>query len=255
MCASKFKYLLLLSTVLGVGLGGTSANAACTNYAPSSNITVTCSGSVTTGIDAQGSTNVTINFEDGTVMSTGGGFLYAIGLGEDSSLNLYGSASVTSIFYAAFAVGNGSTITLNDSSSITTTGVYGDTAAIFAEGDTRLLLNDASSINSVLGIGIVLSGSGGEIVVSADSRVTARGAAIVFYGANLLVNYGTLDSEAITVTGSDDSGQSDVIRNYGAIVTTGSSAIDLRAGDDTLSLGTGSSITGSINGGWGVDDL
>ncbi len=91
----KIKHLLLLSSALGAGLGGTTSliapvHASCTSYTPADGTTVTCSGSSTTSIAAQ--KDVTINFLDGAQHTTAGS---GARITENSEINLYGNAAVT----------------------------------------------------------------------------------------------------------------------------------------------------------------
>jgi hypothetical protein len=262
----KFKYLLLLSAALGAELGGTTsliapAQAACTSYAPAAGTVVTCSGTSNTTV--LGSTDVTINFEDGAQHTTTG---VGARVRDNGKINLDGSAVVTSggtgLQISATGSGNAS-ITLNDFSSVIATGFW---AAIEISGQySEIILNDQSSVKNIgTGAGILLSGlgsaSGHNTVIVGENAsivVTGASASAVFFnlGSNTLYNYGTISSVGVSVYGSNASSTSDVIYNYGIITSSSGAAIALRGGNDRLTLGTGSMIDGSIDGGDGTDDL
>jgi len=261
----KFKQVLLLSSALGAGLSGTAglmapAQAGCTSYTPSAGTVVTCSGTSSTSV--VGSTDVTINFQDGaqhTATSAGAR------IGDGGEINLYGSAAVTSsgVGLNIIATGNGnSVITLNGSSSVTSTG---SSAAIVISGhNSKIILNDQSSvINTGTGDGIQLTGStvagSNTVIVGDNASITVIGSsanAVDFInGSSTLVNYGMLTSAGVTIDGTTSASLVDTIYNYGVVVSSSGAAIALYGGNDRLTLGTGSSITGSIDGGDGTDDL
>jgi hypothetical protein len=69
---------------------------------------------------------------------------------------------------------------------------------------------------------------------------------------NQITNSGTITGyRGILLTGLG----SDVVANSGTIIGTGGTAVDLSGGDDTMTLYTGSAITGTIKGGAGTDSL
>src|SRR5262245_13487958 len=263
---SKIKQLLLLSSAFGAGLGGMSglnspAKASCTSYAPADGTTVTCSGSGNTSVIA--GKYVTIDFLDGaqhTTTSTGAR------VNDDSEINLQGNAAVTSSNIGLNIRSSGSgntnaTITLNGTSSVTSTG---SSAAIFVQGSySTIVLKDQSSVRntgtgdgiqlsffgSVAGVNAVFVGENASIVVTGSS---ANAVDFISGSHNALYNYGTLSSVGTTVDGSS---VNDWVYNYGTIVSSAGLAISLGTGDDLLTLGTGSDITGGVDGGGGTDDL
>jgi len=94
------------------------------------------------------------------------------------------------------------------------------------------------------------NGFGNVITVNSSNIVSAEGAsaaAVKFVnGPNALINYRLLQSKVfVGVLGDDMAGNTDTVENYGTIIGGNGTAIDLRAGDDTLSLGTGSVINGT----------
>ncbi len=102
---------------------------------------------------------------------------------------------------------------------------------------------------TVNGHNTVIVGENASIVVTGSSA----NAVDFFIGSNnALYNYGKLISVGTTFDGTSSI---DMVYNYGVIVSSYGLAISLGAGDDLLTLGTGSSITGSIEGGTGTNDL
>jgi outer membrane autotransporter protein len=151
-------------------------------------------------------------------------------------------------------------ITLSDSSSISTEGDFADCIRIVGDSGA-ITLNGSSSISTkgAYAYGISISGNNGTITFNDSSSITSLGlhaVAVRFSsGSNTLVNRGTLQSvDTIAVVGASDDDNSDIVRNYGIIIG-GTTAIRLRSGNDSLLLGTGSAITGDINGGDGSDIL
>lgn len=264
----KLTRLLLLSSALSITVLGLAAlpmptRAACTSYAPTAGMIVTCSGTSNTSINP--SADVTINFEDGAQHSvTGGGAMVL----ENSEINLYGSAAVTTSSTGLQINWSGSgntnsTITLYGSSSVSSSG---SGATIIVNGShSNVILNDQSTVtNTDSGDAIAFTGTttvsgSNTLIVGQNASVTATGSSAdavdFFLGSNTLINYGMLSSVGITVDGSNPSSTSDTIYNYGAITSSSGAAIALRGGNDRLTLGTGSMIDGSIDGGDGTDDL
>jgi uncharacterized protein with beta-barrel porin domain len=209
-------------------------------------------------------------------------------LGNSSGLLMAGSSSLNATGLngeAAVFNGNSVIITLGDNASINTSGTNGNGISLFGNNDI-VTLNDASSINIQEGTGLLIGGTGTHVTLNGGSSILSaggNGAGVNFYnggnhvlvvnqGASIegrtdsnavklshtdtLFNYGSLSSETVTtIVGDNTAGIDDSVGNAGTIFSGSGTAIDLRAGDDQLQLGTGSKITGLIDGGAGNDSL
>jgi uncharacterized protein with beta-barrel porin domain len=220
----------------------------------------------TQGIYVKGDRGV-VTLEDSSSIRTQGNIGHAIHtFGYDAKVALSDASTIVTQGDYAYGIyvlrGNGS-ITLNDSSSILTEGGHAFGAYIAGRSGT-ITLNGSSSITTYgeNSHGAYIRGhylaSTGTITISEASTVTTTGVdanAVRFrWGSHTLLNGGTLRSaNGIAVVGSDESVNSDTIVNYGIIASEAGAAINLRQGDDSLTLGTGSEITGSIDGGDGAD--
>jgi outer membrane autotransporter protein len=219
------------------------AAAQCTNTAPSSNTTVTCSGSSSTPVvAATGSTGVAINVLPGASVS--GSHSVAVpfpllsvyqnsAITNNGSLSLTGGAGSGSIPGAAMlGVANGNTLTNAAGATITTAGASNHGMAASGTGNT--LINNGTITTTgagafgmtapwtTVGVGLannVLINTG----TVSTSGVNARAASIVGT-AGTIINSGTLST-----TGSGTSnaavlqGNADQLINSGTIITTGAS--------------------------------
>jgi uncharacterized protein with beta-barrel porin domain len=206
-------------------------------------------GTTNIGISVTGNSN-SVSLRDATTLSStaGGG----------------GSAAVRGIL----ANGNGNTVTLSDLATVNVTTGGGGSGSIFGiyvvGTDNVVTLNnhahilshsDGGSSNQIAGI--YVKGNHGVVTIGADSVVDAAGgnAILLANGSNTLVNHGALIGEGATaIVGDNNVLNSDTIFNDGLITGAGT-AISLGAGDDTLTLGTGSHIIGLVDGGAGIDHL
>jgi uncharacterized protein with beta-barrel porin domain len=235
----------------GITLNGTSSliteeNTSFGVFGDGDNIALVLNGSShidTAGLESHGASmwghNNSIELSGASFIRTTealspGAYLYGennlIILNETSRIETQGKYS-----YGVYASNDGHEIVLNDSSTITTAGEKAHGVFINVGDDATVTLNSSSAI--------VTTGSGANAV-----RFRR--------GSNTLVNNGTLSSNnAITVFGDDSSGESDTIGNYGIITSGIGVAISLGGGNDSLTLGTGSNITGDIDGGAGTDLL
>ena len=132
-----------------------SAMAACTDTAPPSNTTVTCSGTGVPAVIAQpGSTGVTINIDS----TASGSFVYAtnpvaFSVNTSSTITNSGNLSLTggggrptARGAVLLAVGNGNQLTNATVGVINTTGIFNDGMAASGSGDT--LTNNGSITTS-----------------------------------------------------------------------------------------------------------
>jgi uncharacterized protein with beta-barrel porin domain len=208
-------------------------------------------------------------------------------VGNNSGLVMSGSAAINATGFNGEGIrfdGDSSILTFRDNASINTTGGNGNGASL--SGDNMVVtLNDNALINVATGNGFLIGGIGTQVTLNGNSRIISGSSAsgINFYsGSNhvltindqasirgltdsfavtlarddTLINRGTLSSEAATtVMGNNNAANSDTVQNFGAITSGSGTAIDLRAGNDALTLGTGSTITGLVDGGAGTDSL
>lgn len=223
---------------------------------------ISTSGTVSYGalIDGDNGTITLNNFS--SIVTSGNSAHGARIFGDYGSIVLNGASSInTSVAVGAYIDGNSGAITLNDSSRIITYGSYG--FGVYIDGNyATITLNDSSKITTsgYYAFGVYIEGDNGAITLNDTSSISTTGidAASVRFnlGSNTLINYGTLTSHnAITVVGDDDAANSDTIENYGTIYSGAGTAVTLNAGDDSLTLGTGSAITGDIDGGDDTDSV
>jgi uncharacterized protein with beta-barrel porin domain len=180
------------------------------------------------------------------------------GLGVGSSITLNDHASVTSAGVGLRAAGGDSVITLNDDAKVTTTG-GGSLGIASFDSNGAVTLNDRATVQTSgnLAYGININGTGNVVTLNDASQVMTSGtnapAIRLDGGANTLVNHGTLRAANADAVEGDD-GFVDTIFNYGAISSDSGTAINLLDGNDRLTLGTGSTIKGTIDGGAGGSD-
>jgi uncharacterized protein with beta-barrel porin domain len=209
-------------------------------------------------------------------------------VGDNSGLALSNTSSINATGFNGFGArfdGNNDIITLRDGASINAAGANGDGISLSGNNDV-VTLNDASSINAAQGTGLLIGGVGTEVTLNNNASVISgggNGSGVNFYnGSNhvltindtasiqgradshavslansdTVINRGTLSSETVTtLQGGNNAAFGDTVENYGTISSGSGTAIDLRAGNDALTLGTGSRITGMVDGGAGTDSL
>ena len=151
------------------------------------------------------------------------------------------------------------TVNINDDASITASG---NAVGIAVEGDgNHISLNDRSRIqvDSTTGNGFtLLAADNNTITIGKDASIRTTGndtrGIVLANGStqNTILNYGLIESVKTAIF--DSNGVTYVV-NSGTIASEDALAIDLRGGDDQLSLQTGSQIVGNVDGGAGSDDL
>jgi outer membrane autotransporter protein len=207
----------------------TPAEAACTNNAPASNETVTCSGANATGVIAPASTNVNLTLlTAGTIIPAAGS---SISLGANANINLQDSTttgSTTILNTYAVLIGNGSTVTINGTVR-GQGGVAGPGAAGFANSTINLgasgtILTAGASGNSNL------RGIGGGNIYQIDGLISATGTSGTGIGV------GNNDMVTLGATGRITTAAGDT-----SLAISGSSATGVR-----VTTAAGSTIT--VNG-------
>ncbi|SOF01148.1 autotransporter-associated beta strand repeat-containing protein [Burkholderia sp. OK233] len=209
----------------GIGLGSVvllskaftpSAMAACSNTAPPSNTTVTCTGSGLAAVVAQtGSTGVTINADS----TASGSFVHStnavvFSVDTNSTINSSGNLSLTGGGGTGTArgavllgVGNGNQITNASGAVITTSGAFNDGMAANGSGNT--LINRGS---------ITTSGP------NAYGMTAAWGQTNVGQLNNTLINSGSVTTSGSNARAASILGGSGTINNSGTLTTTGAAS-------------------------------
>ncbi|MFM0046976.1 autotransporter outer membrane beta-barrel domain-containing protein [Paraburkholderia sediminicola] len=209
----------------GIGLGSVvllskaltpSAMAACSNTAPPSNTTVTCTGSGLAAVVAQtGSTGVTINADStasGNFVRSANPVVFSVD--TNSTINSSGNFSLTggggtgTVRGAVLlGVGNGNQITNATGGVITTSGAFNDGMAANGSGNT--LTNNGS---------ITTSGP------NAYGMTAAWGQTNVGQSNNKLINTGTVTTSGSNARAASILGGSGAITNTGTLSTTGAAS-------------------------------
>lgn len=205
---------------------------------------------------AESNDNVLTN--NGTITTdSGNGDGLTVQRGNRNRLTNTGTINTAGGQASGFFVNGGSNILLN-TGAVTTSGDA--SAAVFMQGDTNTFTNggsirtrganaEAVFANTVSGTfrSTITNQAGGSIV--SDQFFAIRG----LNGQETLDNAGIIRSETGTaiVMGS----ATDTIINSGSIFGGNGTALRLDAGNDALTLQTGSSITGIADGGTGTDTL
>ncbi|NMM03293.1 autotransporter outer membrane beta-barrel domain-containing protein [Paraburkholderia sp. RP-4-7] len=209
----------------GIGLGSVvllskaltpSAMAACSNTAPPTNTTVTCTGSGLAAVVAQtGSTGVTIN----TDSTASGSFVRSatpvvFSVDTNSTINSSGNFSLTGGGGTGTArgavllgIGNGNQLTNASGAAITTSGAYNDGMAANGSGNT--LINRGSIT------------TGGP---NAYGMTAAWGQTNVGQLNNTLINSGTVRTSGSNARAASILGGGGTINNSGTLSTSGAAS-------------------------------
>ncbi|MFM0271919.1 autotransporter family protein [Paraburkholderia aspalathi] len=209
----------------GIGLGSVvlltkaftpSAMAACSNTAPPSNTTVTCTGSGIAAVIAQtGSTGVTINADStasGSFVRSANPVVFSVDtnstINSSGNFTLTGGGGTGTVRGAVLlGVGNGNQITNASGAVITTTGAFNDGMAANGSGNT--LTNRGS---------ITTSGP------NAYGMTAAWGQTNVGQLNNTLINSGSVTTSGSNARAASILGGSGTINNSGTLTTTGSAS-------------------------------
>ena len=209
----------------GIGLGSVvlltkaftpSAMAACSNTAPPSNTTVTCTGSGLAAVIAQtGSTGVTINADStasGSFVRSANPVVFSVDtnstINSSGNFTLTGGGGTGTVRGAVLlGVGNGNQITNASGAVITTTGAFNDGMAANGSGNT--LTNRGS---------ITTSGP------NAYGMTAAWGQTNVGQLNNTLINSGSVTTSGSNARAASILGGSGTINNSGTLTTTGSAS-------------------------------
>lgn len=223
---------------------------------------------VTTGDYSDGAQinglNGQITLNDFATVTTTGKYGNAVVLGGDGGtviLNDHAAVVTAGIAYGLLLQGDQGHIALNDGSTVDTSGSQAHAIGLYGQNGVVTLSGDASiTTHGNAASGVNLRGSGNSLILTGNSQIrttgTAANAVHLSGGSNAVTNDGTLSSAAApTILGDNNAANVDTILNRGRVYGGGGTAIDLQDGNDQLTLGTGSQITGTIDGGAGTDTL
>ena len=222
----------------------------------------TCSGLGNTDhINATARSSVTVNIGDGTVTSLlpGAGIPAVVFDGTVASHVTVNNQATASTYSGAVLLSNGSN---SNNVTIAAGGIAEGTgnaeAAVVIDNSNNNLVNIHGTAvgtgGNTTGLRISGTSSGNLVIVYQGGSIGGGHTGVQFSaGGNTLLNAGTISgSLSIAILGSTGA---DSILNSGTISGGGSGAIDLAGGDDVLTLGPGSTITGTVRGGTGTDTL
>lgn len=221
------------------------AGAAMADCSSSANVFTCAPGTTQTMIVGSGPTTpsgASVDVQPNAVISTGG--LPAISLGDNSNILIQGGATVqnsapdgTNGYYGTgtntIEFHSGNTLTIEQGAKVLSNGTAFDAEAI----------NPIGTGNTIINNGEIRSQAGGSAIWFEPSS----GANTVVNGATGIIEYKGGAGNVIGVHGTmaiDFTNQGQVI---GDLVFAN--------GDDKLSIGTGSSITGTVDGGGGSNTL
>ncbi|MBR1147028.1 autotransporter domain-containing protein [Bradyrhizobium sp. AUGA SZCCT0431] len=220
----------------------------------------TCTGVGNTDlINATGKTDVTINVGTGAAAASVTTALHTIVLDNTSSsqVNVKDQATVLSTTFNAIVLtgSTNNTVSVSAGGLVTTTGNATPAITLYSSSNNTINIEGTVFGNAVGAKGINVGGTsasntfnilaGGSVIGSQGVTFTA--------GGNTINNDGTISGSADTgITGSTGV---DTVFNSGIVTGGGGGAINLNDGADSLTLASGSSITGNVLGGTGIDTL
>lgn len=226
---------------------------------------ITCTGAGNTLVKtAPAVSGVTVNIGDGTATSVNdpafAGVVFEAA--SNGAINVSGNATITSANSDGITLVSGSN---NNVVTIAAGAVVGSSAV----GTTALALSNSSDnivvIGGTVGSAAPLTSGVGIGGGSANNQMNVLSGGVVQAGnvgavdlngagaGNTVNNAGTISSvSASAILGSANQ---DTVINSGTIMTGASTAVDLKDGNDVFELRTGSSVTGWVLGGNGLDTL
>jgi fibronectin-binding autotransporter adhesin len=253
------------TTTTQIGTGGTAVSG----QATTGNVTVTSGTATSDGGNAVSATAgkiATVNATTASTTANGGQAVRAVG-GTGVVLTV-GSASSTGT----------ATSTTNPRTGVVTVTRADAVSAVATTGTINATIGSATATGAGAdAVRLIANGTGGAVTTTITGAVSSRSGNGLFIdppGA-VIVNVGTGGSIAGGLAGINTTGASNTITNAGIITATAGAAItasgttaltnsgtlsgsngtavQLGATDDTVTLRTGSVVTGAINGGGGTD--
>ncbi|WP_157215649.1 autotransporter outer membrane beta-barrel domain-containing protein [Flavisphingomonas formosensis] len=221
-------------------------------------------GSSYDGIDMQGHSATVINEATGVISGLRHGITSDVdltvtnygsitgrngsGVGSDGNGTVVNHGTITGAYNGVSANGDGDGVDIDFIGTVTNYGTIQGTGAAGVDKGGQ----PNSSEGIAMGGGTIVNASGATISGLGRGILIDDGSAGSAYGATTIINAGTikgLTGPAISLVGNYD----DSITNSGTIGGGNGIAIEMGAGNDTLTLLPGSTITGSVDGGDGND--
>ncbi len=255
-----------MNKAFGLGVGGVvllsivcgqAAMAACSNTAPSSNTTVTCSGAGVPTVTAQtGSTGVAINVDStatGSFSHSTNATVFSVDTSSTitSSGNLSitgGGGSGTARGALLLGINNNNQITNAAAGIINTTGAFNDGMAANGSGNTlanhgSITTSGPNAYGMTAAWGQTNSGQLNNTLINTGGVSTSGSnarAASILGGSGTINNSGTLSTTGASSTTAYMQGNNDQLINSGSITASGT------ASDAVFSNTAGSSFTATI---------
>ena len=219
------------------------AAAQCSNTAPTSGTTVTCTGSSSTPVVAvAGSTGVTINVVPGASVSASHSTAVpfpVLGVDQNSAITNNGTLSLsggagsgTNRGAAMLGNTNGNTLTNAAGATINTTGAFNDGMAANGSGNT--LINNGSittagpnAYGMTAAWGQTNTGQLNNVLINTGTVSTSGSnarAASILGGSGTINNSGTLSTTGASSNAAYLQGNNDQLINSGKIIVTGASS-------------------------------
>jgi outer membrane autotransporter protein len=219
------------------------AAAQCSNTAPTSGTTVTCTGSSSTPVVAvAGSTGVTINVVPGASVSASHSTAVpfpVLGVDQNSAITNNGTLSLsggagsgTNRGAAMLGNTNGNTLTNAAGATINTTGAFNDGMA--ANGSGNALINNGSittagpnAYGMTAAWGQTNTGQLNNVLINTGTVSTSGSnarAASILGGSGTINNSGTLSTTGASSNAAYLQGNNDQLINSGKIIVTGASS-------------------------------
>ena len=183
----------------------------------------------------------------GTILGRNGS-----GIGSDGTGTVVNTGTITGQWDGVAINGDGDGVDIDFIGSVTNSGTIQGISANGVDSGGRansaegIAMGGGTIVNTA---GATIFGGGNGVLINHDTNVGG-----VADGATTITNAGTIragSGRAISLVGAF----ADTITNSGTITGGTAGAIDMGDGNDTLNILTGSVITGTIEGGAGIDHV
>jgi outer membrane autotransporter protein len=256
----------VLAPLFTLGAFSSSALAECDNAAPASGTTVTCTGSITTpSVAASGSTGVTINVDAAATANVATPNTTLLGVDQNSAITNNGSLTLSGASTSSLrgnvmlGTGNNDVLTNAAGATISTTGDYNN--AMSANGSSSTLVNNgsitttgANAYGMAAPAGQGITGQSGTTIVNTGSISVAGSTsrAISLFGSGTVTNSGSLSSSGSNANTVFLQGDNQVLNNTGTITATGSGAKAVNSNTTTGSFTATINNSGTISSSNGI---